>query len=84
MLPSSNVFGANLLSILKTKEISQSELAHKIGVSQSCLSRWITGQRALHAHQRKKICAVLGIDESNFFQVPKQDQHREAGLGPLF
>jgi transcriptional regulator with XRE-family HTH domain len=80
----SNVFGANLLNVLKAKEISQSELARMIGVSQSCLSRWISGRRALHASQRKKICVALGIDESTFFQVPKHEQRREAGLGPLF
>ena len=79
-----NVFGVNLLKILKSKGIKQSEVAEKIGVTQSCLSRWINGQRALHANQRKKICEVLGIAESDFFRPEIVSDAKEESLGPLF
>ncbi|MBN1493721.1 MAG: helix-turn-helix transcriptional regulator [Candidatus Omnitrophica bacterium] len=81
---SANVFGLNLLKILHNKGMKQSVLAGKIGVTQSCLSRWINGRRALHAHQRKKICDVLGIDESDFFRLNGEAEAKEKSLGPLF
>ncbi|MFC1809226.1 helix-turn-helix domain-containing protein [Candidatus Omnitrophota bacterium] len=84
MAETDNLFGKNLLYILKTKGINQSELAQKIGVSQSCLSRWINGRRALHASQRRKICDVLGISETSFFRSLKDTEKEETNLGPLF
>jgi len=84
MTSAGNVFGENLLRILKSKGIKQALLAEKIGVTQSCLSRWISGQRALHAHQRKKICSVLGISENDFFHAEREVDKSEKDLGPLF
>lgn len=49
------------------KNLLQKELAKKIGVSKPTVSAWEQGTRSPNSTQRKKLCSIFGITESELF-----------------
>jgi len=60
-------FGQRLKEILKSKDVSQKELAAKISVDDQTMSRWITGRNAPNVVDISKICRILHISEAELF-----------------
>lgn len=53
--------GNNILEVLIEKNISQTELAEKIGVSKQVMGKIVKGQKAINALEIKKISEALSI-----------------------
>lgn len=53
--------GNNILEVLIEKNISQTELAEKIGVSKQVLGKIVKGQKAINALEIKKISEALSV-----------------------
>lgn len=50
-----------LQAILDSLEITQTELASRLGIDQSTVSRWCTGSRQYSIEDAEKIATALGI-----------------------
>ena len=53
--------GENIYRILKERHMTQKELAARIGVHDTTLSKWMTGQRQPSAYALLRISRVLGV-----------------------
>lgn len=53
--------GENIYRLLKMKRMTQHELAARIGVHDTTLSKWMTGQRQPSAYALLRISRVLGV-----------------------
>ena len=62
---SKNVFGKNLKAMMKSKHVTQEELAKQIGVTQTMFSRYITGKSNPIIYKAYGIAEYVGcsIDE---------------------
>ena len=60
----SETFSKNLAGLLKNNNISQKELAKKIGVSPSTVSMWVTGNSSPRMDLLEKIAEVFNITPS--------------------
>lgn len=56
------ITGLNILDVLKEKNMNQTELADKIGVSKQVMSKIIKGQKAINVEEIKKIADILTVD----------------------
>ena len=69
-IPSENRHRENLLVLLKElrreRGIRQVELAEQLGVPQSFVSKYESGERQLDILELRRICQVLGIDFDDF------------------
>ncbi len=54
--------------ILKGKDITQQELAKKLGIAQSMISQWLTGASNPNLNTLKKLSSVLDVPLSYFFE----------------
>ena len=57
----------HIRQLREERSLLQKELAKKIGVSKATVSGWEQGVRSPNSTQRKKICALFGITESELF-----------------
>lgn len=64
-----NTFGDKLLLALRNKNISQKELADRIGVTQATISRYITGLSAPTSGTLQKLSVELNLPINYFFTV---------------
>lgn len=66
---------------LEMKNMTQSELGKKLGLSQKAISKYVTGKSQPSLDTLEKICAVLEININSFFslgqQLPIQFQNRD-------
>ena len=53
--------GRNILEVLTEKNMSQTELAEKIGVSKQVMGKIVKGQKSINALEIKKISDALSI-----------------------
>lgn len=53
--------GRNVLEVLSEKNITQTELAEKIGVSKQVMGKIVKGQKSINALEIKKIAEALNI-----------------------
>ena len=53
--------GENIYRILKERHMTKKELAARIGVHDTTLSKWMTGQRQPSAYALLRISRVLGV-----------------------
>lgn len=53
--------GRNILEVLSEKNITQTELAEKIGVSKQVMGKIVKGQKSINALEIKKIAEALNI-----------------------
>lgn len=61
------MFETELKNFLKEKNITQQELANKIGVSVAEVNHWISGRRELKATDVMDICKALDITPNRFY-----------------
>jgi transcriptional regulator with XRE-family HTH domain len=65
-----NLFGKRLRQARKATTLTQSDLAEKLGVEPSTVSRWETGKDFPGDHRLPAICKSLGVELSYFEQQP--------------
>jgi transcriptional regulator with XRE-family HTH domain len=69
-IPNENCQREMLLFLLKEirqkNGITQVELAHKLGVPQSFVSKYESGERQLDILELRQICQLIGISFDNF------------------
>lgn len=70
--------GDKIYELRKSYNISQEELAYRIGVSRRTLSLWENDERVPKADMLKKICVELKVDMSYFF--PEENRLKENEL----
>lgn len=63
-----NIFGTNLLLVLRVKEITQKDLAEQLGMSESTISNYIKGKRMPSLDVAMKIAKFLDIDINWFLE----------------
>lgn len=56
------IFARNLKGILKSKNVSQVELANRLNVSKSTISNWISGLAMPRMETVNAICDILDVD----------------------
>lgn len=61
------LFKDRIRQLREEKNLLQKEFAKKLGVSKPTISAWEQGTRSPNSTQRKKICEVFGITESELF-----------------
>lgn len=71
--------GKNILEVLLEKNISQTELAEKIGVSKQVMGKIVKGQKAINALEIKKISEALEINMERLLEE-KEDLVEEPVL----
>lgn len=62
-----DMFEKEIKKFLSEKNVTQQELANKIGVSVAEVNHWITGRRELKATDVMDICKALDITPNRFF-----------------
>lgn len=60
-----NFLGLNLLSILKAKNITQTQLANDLGVAQNTVSSWVNNLREPSRNNILRISSYLNVDPSD-------------------
>ena len=73
-------FGKLLHSIRTCDEISQAELAHRIGMSRSNICDIEKDRRTVSLERAVQFADVLGYSRNQFVSTVIEDQLREAGL----
>lgn len=58
---------------MKRKNMTQTELAKKISVSNSAVSRWLSSDRSLRAINIKSLCEVLDVSADWLLDI-KEDK----------
>ncbi len=71
--------GKNILEVLLEKNISQTELAEKIGVSKQVMGKIVKGQKAINALEIKKISEALEVNMERLLEE-KEDLVEEPVL----
>ena len=61
-------FGRQLKKIMYEKNITQAELAEKLGINSSMISQWVTGTGNPRLKSVRKIAAVLGIPVNSLIE----------------
>jgi transcriptional regulator with XRE-family HTH domain len=78
-IPNENYQRAKLLFLLKEirqkNGITQVELAHKLGVPQSFVSKYESGERQLDILELRQICQFIGISFENFVRQLEEKIH---------
>jgi antitoxin HigA-1 len=73
-------FGEMLKSFRLADEVSQTELATKMGMSRAHLCDIENGRRAVNLDKAAHFAKVLGYSEKQFMAVAIEDQLRNAGF----
>ena len=63
-----NTIAINIKRLMFEKDLTQQELADKLGVTRSAVSAWCTGIRMPKAEMIDKLCDVLGTDRSGLVE----------------
>ncbi len=69
-----NLFSENLKKIMFEKNLNQQEVADKIGVAQTIVSRWIKGIRNPSLSSVKKLSAVFDVPLNYFIGDVNEDK----------
>ena len=65
----------NLIDALKHSNLTQTELAEKVGVKQSQISCYLHGKKLPSLDTFANICAVLDIDPTEILDIDKYDKN---------
>ena len=65
----------NLIDALKHSNLTQTELAEKVGVKQSQISCYLHGTKLPSLDTFANICAVLDIDPTEILDIDKYDKN---------
>lgn len=69
----SNKIGSQLRTVRKAKNITTQELANKVNISQSYISRFENGRAVPDIDMLEKILEALGTDLASFFSEDRED-----------
>jgi antitoxin HigA-1 len=72
--------GNTLRAIREADELSQAELARRLGITRSHICDIEKGRKVVSAERAAHIAKTLGYSPTVFVQLALQDQLREAGL----
>lgn len=76
--------GEKLYKLRESKNMSQEELAEKLGVSRQTISNWENDKVTLDVDKAQELCKLYGIDMNTLFDCePTQSKPRKQGK-PLF
>ena len=64
-----NNFSINLHKVISEKRLTQSQLSKMTGITQSLLSRYITGQRIPGIYNLHKLCEALECSETRLINL---------------
>ena len=73
-------FGRMIESFRKCDEVTQEQLAHKMGISKAHLCDIEKGRRMVSPERAAKFARVMGYMMEQFVAVAIEDQLRKAGL----
>ncbi len=73
-------FGLMIESFRKCDEVTQEQLAHKMGISKAHLCDIEKGRRMVSPERAAKFARVMGYMMEQFVAVAIEDQLRKAGL----
>lgn len=68
---------SNIRYFLKKKNMSQIELAIKIGLTEASVSRYVNGERIPKITVCLKIAEVLGCEVSDLYTITNEDELEE-------
>lgn len=66
--------GLNILEVLSEKNMSQTELADKIGVSKQVMSKIVKGQKSINALEIKKISEILNVSMDRLLEEKEKKE----------
>ena len=61
--------GNRIQHILETKQMSQSELAERIGVSRQVMSKIVNGKKAINVEEISKIAVSIGVSLDDLMKL---------------
>ena len=74
--------GEKLYKLRESKNMSQEELAEKLGVSRQTISNWENDKVTLDVDKAQELCKLYGIDMNALFDVePTQSKPRKQDKG---
>lgn len=73
---SKNVFGKNLKAMMKSKHVTQEELAKEIGVTQTMFSRYITGKSNPTIYKAYGISEYIGCSIDELMREPMDQKEK--------
>ena len=73
-----NIVAKNLVRVLEEREITQAELAEKIGVSAATVSNWCNGTKMPRMKKFDAICQVLGVNRSDLMEEKQSQEIADA------
>ena len=65
----------SLMEALKHSLLSQTELANKIGVTQSMISHYASGRKLPALDTLSKLCSVLDLDANEILCVEREKEY---------
>jgi transcriptional regulator with XRE-family HTH domain len=72
------IVAKNLVRVLEEREITQAELAEKIGVSAATVSNWCNGTKMPRMKKFDAICQVLGVNRSDLMEEKQSQEIADA------
>jgi transcriptional regulator with XRE-family HTH domain len=75
--------GQKIRQIRKSRHLTQADLASRIGVTQSDLSRMENGEYKVGLDTLFRILQVFELSMSNFFEEPAAESAESAGAAPV-
>lgn len=74
--------GEKLYKLRESKNMSQEELAEKLGVSRQTISNWENDKVTLDVDKAQELCKLYDIDMNSLFDIePTQSEPRKQGKG---
>jgi transcriptional regulator with XRE-family HTH domain len=71
--------GSNIAEVLRDKNMSQTDLAERMGISKQVMSKIINGQKAINALEIKSIAKILSVDVNRLVEEKEnQTQTQES------
>jgi repressor LexA len=65
------VIGTNILRLLNQADMSQRELAERLGVSSGAVSSWCSGHKAPRVDKVDAMAELFGVERTDFYQEPE-------------
>ena len=69
------LFARRLRFYLDMNDMSQRELAQKLGVSTAAVSQWCTGVKTPRMDKIDAMCALFGCKRADFYEEPDSDSY---------
>lgn len=66
-------FGNNLQQVIKSRKITQQQLANKLGITNAMLSRYIHGLAVPSAYKACQIADIIGCDVNELIKMTYEE-----------